>query len=189
MTTQAQKTDISKRLASLVVQTIQQEPPLLAVAIFFETCQPEPAFYLCYETHESCMERLLGLAKPAKFQQNMGFVQSALEAGTQFLEREILNQQVGQIFNPGYWMNPADPVLYGFDPILDAWAKEAFGAVEQAVHDGKDSSLPTQELRSILWQALDEARLLFRPWPPISFVISVDDYMPDLLPLITTRKA
>jgi hypothetical protein len=187
MAIQTQKIDISKRLASLVVQTIQQKPSLLAVAIFFETCQPEPALYLCYETQEYCIERLLGLAKPANVQENMGFIQRAAEAGEQFLEQEILNQQVGQIFNPGNWVNPADPVLYGFDPIVDAWVKEAFGAVEQAINDGQDSSVPTQELRSILWQALDEARLLFRPWPPISFVISVDDYMPDLLPLITSR--
>jgi hypothetical protein len=44
--------EVTQRLAHLICNALSLQPPLLAISLFFETCQPEPALYLCYETVE-----------------------------------------------------------------------------------------------------------------------------------------
>lgn len=176
-------------LAQLINHNLLQQPPLLSVAIFYETCQSEPALYLCYETVENALARFAKMSTPEFLTTQNDRYQQAIATDRDFLPKEVLRNQLGPIFDPSYWANPADPVLYGVDSIVDQWVKSAFDAIANAIQAGESSTQVRADLRSGLWNALDAARRTYPGnWPPVSFVKSVDDYMENILTYMVTRN-
>jgi hypothetical protein len=184
----------AQALGNIIVAEIGCHPPLLAVAISFETAQTHPALYRAYETAESCVLRLrarLTTEAVAAFE-NWQVRYEAEEA-----LRNRLGQRIGDVFNTGNWTNPADPVLLDRDAIIDAWANRAFAAILDAIRvDDEDTKFRRHaaaydHLRGTLWAAIDHARRTCPPgrFPPISFVQSFDDDSVDLITVMATRKS
>jgi hypothetical protein len=99
----------------------------------------------------------------------------------------LTTRQLGPIYDPGDWINPAEEALHGLDPSVDAWAREAFADIEHALRDGGSAEVQRQLLVGTLWHALDAVRARSATWPPISFCLSVDDEMPELLARMAAR--
>jgi hypothetical protein len=58
--------DVAGRaIGDIIVREVAKLPPLLAIAIGYETAQSGPAMYLAYETAEHCMQRLKASATNA----------------------------------------------------------------------------------------------------------------------------
>jgi hypothetical protein len=184
-----------RALGAIIVQEVARHPQLFAVAISYETAQSAPALYLAYETAEHCMERLrssLSNTAVGEFEARTGRYTGDDE---HFAVQDRLRDRIGSILNTGNWINPADPVLLDRDPIVDAWAKRAFQAVIDALSiEDEDAKVrahtdAARALRGTLWFAIDHARRqALEPWPPVSFVQSVDDYSDELITTMATRK-
>jgi hypothetical protein len=190
-----EQADVSKtieRIAEQINAHLETLTPRLAVAIYYQTCQAGPPLYLCHESLEHCLAGFHNQAQPAKVQAQIEVLQRRLIDGPPHIERDLLRDQLGPLFNPGDWSNPADDVLldpHNPDPTVTAWAKAAFDAVETAVRNQQSSTEARAHIRLTLWAALDRARRTFTgQWPPISFVIDGDDYMEDILPFVVKRR-
>ena len=180
--------DVISRLATLICTNLAAQPPLLATAIWYETCQGSPTVYLCYETAEHSLAQFCVAAEPEAYQKSIDSMQRVLNEGPPHIGRKLRGDQLGWLFDPGYWANPADPVLHGVDPVVDAWLEKIFGNHHALVMAGEPSGAARAEIRTGLWAALDAARRSFTgAWPPVSFVKSSDDYQEDILTYMTTR--
>jgi hypothetical protein len=195
--------DVAQRIAGIVSATLRSLPPRMAVALWYQTGQPHPDIQLCHESIEHCMEMMRTAATPHAVDTHIARLQRASADSVasnrpDWLHDEVWRPQLGPFFDPGYWSNPADPVILDAtapDPIIMAWANSAFGAVsaslalpesEIAAAHGR----ATQAIRSTLWRALDLARCTsVELWPPVSFVVSCDDDISDVLTAITMRRS
>jgi hypothetical protein len=187
--------DAGRAIGDIIVQEVARHPPLLAVAISYETAQERPAMYLAYETAEQCMERLsdaLSNEKVAAFEALTGRHTGDDE---HFALQDRLRDRIGPIFNTGNWINPADPVLLDRNPIIDAWANRAFQAILDAIHGPEETvearhAEASADLRGTMWFAIDYARQhATGRWPPISFVQSFDDSSDELITVMATRAS
>jgi hypothetical protein len=184
-----------RAIGDVIVQELAQHGTLFAVAIGYETAQEHPALYLAYETSEHCMGRL------RKSLSNKAVLDFEARVGRQtgddehFALQDRLRDRIGEMFNTGNWINPADPVLLGRDPVIDDWANRAFQAILDAIRGPEDTitaqhTKAESHLRGTLWHAIDHARQTCPAgrWPPISFVQSFDDNSDELIMTIATRK-
>jgi hypothetical protein len=187
--------DAGRALGDLIVQEVARHPPLLAVAISYETAQERPAMYLAYETAEHCMERLRGSLSNenvAAFEARTGRYTGDDE---HFALQDRLRDRIGAIFNTGNWINPADPVLLDRNPVIDAWANRAFQAILDAIRGPEETvearhAEASADLRGTMWFAIDYARQhATGRWPPISFVQSFDDSSDELITVMATRAS
>jgi hypothetical protein len=184
-----------RALGELLAEAVQRLPPLLAIAISYETAQTDPAVYLAYETVDHCMARLktsLSNSAVSAFEQRMARFVGDDE---HFAVADRLGDRIGSIFNTGNWLNPADPVLLDRDPVIDAWARRAFGAILESLTDPAETvaarhQAASNHLRGTLWHAIDHARQTcpLGSWPAISFVQSFDDNSDELLLTIALRR-
>jgi hypothetical protein len=186
-----------RAIGDLIVEEVARLSPLLAVAVVYETAQTGPAMYLAHETAEHCMERLRKAATNAATAAFEARASRSTGDDEHFAITDRLGRNIGDIFNPGNWINPASPVLLDIDkpdPIIEAWANRAFEAIISAIQGPEDSIETAHEaaeahIRGTFWFAIDYARQHATvPWPPISFVQSFDDYSADLITTIATRK-
>jgi hypothetical protein len=186
-----------RALGDIIVREVARLPPLLAVAIGYETAQSAPAMYLAYETAEHCMARLKAGATNAAATELGARLSRYTGTDEHFAIADRLGRKIGDIFNTGHWINPASPVLLDIDkpdPIIEAWANPAFEAILIAIRGPEETkesahAAAAAELRDTFWFAIDYARQHATvPWPPISFVQSFDDYSADLITTITTRR-
>jgi hypothetical protein len=189
--------DAGRAIGDIILREVHRLPPLLAVAISYETAQTRPAMYLAYETVEHCMGRLRADATNAEAAKSEAFAARHTGPDEHHAIRDRLGHKIGDIFNTGNWINPASPVLLDSDkpdPVIEAWANRAFEAILLAIRGPEEtieaaSAAAEAELRDTFWFAIDYARQhATNKWPPISFVQSVDDYSADLITTITTRK-
>jgi hypothetical protein len=188
--------DAGRALGGLLVEAVQRLPPLLALAISYETAQTDPAVYLAYETVDHCMARLrtsLSHSAVNAFEQRMARFVGDDE---HFALNDRMGDRIGSIFNTGNWLNPADPVLLDRDPLIDAWAHRAFGAILDSLSGPAETvearhQAASSDLRGTLWHAIDHARQICPPgaWPAISFVQSFDDNSDELLLTIALRSS
>jgi hypothetical protein len=187
--------DAGRAIGDIIVEEVLRHPPLLAVAISYETAQERPALYLAYETAEHCMKRLradLTNEKVAAFEARTGKYTGDDE---HFALQDRLRDRIGTIFNTGEWVNPADPVLLDRNPIIDAWANRAFQAILDAIRGPEETikasfAAASADLSGTLWFAIDYARQhATGRWPPISFVHSFDDYSDELITVMATRAS
>ncbi len=170
MSTQASPQAIS-RLAALICQNLNTQGPLLAVSVWYQTGHAAPALYLAYETADHAAKVIA--ENPVK---DLG-------------PEHVMRQHLGPLFDPGWWKNPADPVLSGVDASVDAWTNAAFGAIVRAAETGGDAGTAYEDIRAGLWAALDEARCKYQGvWPPVSFVRNGDDAIDTILNALTTRR-
>jgi hypothetical protein len=186
-----------RAIGEIILREVAALPPLLAVAIVYETAQNDPAFYLAYETAEHCLERLRSASTNADAAKREAFVSRNTGADEHFAIDDRLGDKIGDIFNTGNWINPAHPVLLDPekpDPLIEAWAKQAFEAILLSLRAPEDQveaahEAASAEIRGTFWHAIDYARQhATGRWPPVSFVQSVDDYSKDLITTITTRN-
>jgi hypothetical protein len=185
-----------RAIGDIIVREVDRLPPLLAVAISYETAQSHPAMYLAYETAEHCMERLRATATNAEAAKWEAFAARHEGPDEHHAIRDRLGHKIGDIFNTGNWIDPASPVLLDIDkpdPIVQAWSNRAFEAILLAIRGPEENIVAAHaaaeaELRDTFWFAIDYARQhATGKWPPISFVQSVDDYSADLITTIATR--
>jgi hypothetical protein len=188
--------DAGRAIGDIIVREVSRLPPLLAVAIGYETAQSGPAMYLAYETAEHCMQRLKASATNAAATELEARLSRFTGADEHFAITDRLGRNIGNIFNTGNWINPASPVLLDIDspnPIVETWANRAFEAILIAIRGPEDTikaahAAAEAEIRGTFWFAIDYARQhATGKWPPISFVQSFDDYSQDLITTITTR--
>jgi hypothetical protein len=189
--------DAGRAIGDIIVREVSRLPPLLAVAISYETAQTGPAMYLAYETAEHCMARLRANATTAVAIELEGRLSRYNGEDEHFASSDRLGRKIGDIFNTGHWINPASPVLLDInkpDPVIEAWANRAFEAILIAIR-GPEATMEAAhaaaaaEIRGTFWFAIDYARQHASvPWPPISFVQSFDDNSADLITTIATRK-
>jgi hypothetical protein len=193
--------EASTRLGKIIVAEVAKLPALQALAIFFETGQGAPVFYFAYETVEHALKRLNDFAdtKIAEMrthrndlatkgaQVDIDRIDSDLSA-LPFLHSSIIGDHCNGLLETGYWVNPAAPVLFEVDAVVDAWAHIAFGAL-----DGEKSKeewyAAHREITDTFWRAIDVARMASPAWPPIAFVASFDDSNGDIARAIGTRHA
>jgi hypothetical protein len=184
-----------RALGDLIVQEVARHPQLLAVAISCETAQSGPAMYLAYETAEYCMERLRKTATNVAAADIEARASRYIGDEEHFAVSDRLSRKIGDIFNTGNWINPADPVLLDRDPIVDEWAKRAFQAILDAIRGpaetvGARHAQANADLNGTMWFAIDYARQhAAGKWPPISFVQSFDDNSEDLITVMATRAS
>ncbi len=179
-------TNAAELLGNVIVSEMAKLPPLAAIAIFFETGQGAPVFYLAHETSEHALTRLNAFAdeRIAEVQQEhddlvgngpqarIAKLASNLSA-LPYLHQQAIGDHCNGLLETGYWINPADPVLFEVDPVIDAWAIGAFAALS-----GKSEAefyAAYADLTGTFWAALDHARKTAATWPPIAFVASFDD--------------
>ena len=192
--------EVITRMAAIINATLEKFPPRLAVALWYQTGQSQPDVLLCHESLENCMNGLLKETGPAAVTTRIERLartrdQAVTENRPDWLQLEILRAQLGPIFDPGNWSNPADPVFLDVvdEPAIHAWATAAFGAIEarRALPEAEQTAAfyaADQHIRSTLWAALDEARRTVKgQWPPVSFVISCDEAMDGVLTRIVER--
>jgi hypothetical protein len=184
-----------RALGDIIVQEVARRGQLFAVAISYETAQSTPALYLAYETAEHCMERLRKSLSNKAVSEFEGRVGRYTGDDEHFALQGRLRDRIGDIFNPGEWINPADPVLLDRNPIVDDWAHRAFQAILASLRiDDDDARVrahteSSSALRGTLWFAMDYARQhAAGPWPPVSFVQDFDDHSDELIMAITMRK-
>jgi hypothetical protein len=184
-----------RAIGDIIVREVHRLSPLLAVAINYETAQQQPAIYLAYETADHCMERLRKSLSNKAVSEFEGRVGKYTGEEEHFALQNRLRDRIGDIFNTGEWINPADPVLLDRDPIIDGWANRAFSAILEAIRVEDQETrvrLLTEaldHLRGTLWFAIDYARQhATGKWPPISFVQDFDDSSADLITVMATRK-
>lgn len=185
-----------RALGDIIVREVAQHGELFAVAISYETAQSGPALYLAHETADHCMQRLRRASANAEttaFETRVGRFTGDDE---HLAVADRLRDRIGTIFNTGHWINPADPVLLERDPIVDAWAAQAFQAILESLKIEDENAMlrahteSSAALRGTLWFAIDHARRhTVGPWPPVSFVQSFDDNSDELILTITQRKA
>jgi hypothetical protein len=185
-----------RAIGDIIVREVARLPPLLAVAISYETAQTGPAMYLAYETAEHCIKRLRANATNAAATDLEARLSQFTGADEHFAITDRLGRKIGDIFNTGNWISPASPVLLDIDkpdPIIEAWANRAFEAILIAIRAPEEMinaahAAAEAEIRGTFWFAIDYARQHASvPWPPISFVQSFDDNSADLITTITTR--
>jgi hypothetical protein len=187
--------DAGRALGDIIVEEVVRHPPLLAIAISYETAQSAPALYLAYETAEHCMERLRKNATNAAAADMEAFASRHTGDDEHFAVSDRLGRKIGDIFNTGNWVNPADPVLLDRNPIIDAWAARAFQAILDAIEGPADTvearhTAASADLRGTLWFAIDHARQhATGRWPPISFVQSFDDASDELITVMAKRAS
>jgi hypothetical protein len=188
--------DAGRAIGDIIVREVSKLPPLLAVAITYETAQTHPAMYLAYETAEHCMERLRAKATNDEAAKWEAFANQHTGPDEHYAIHDRLGHKIGDIFNTGSWINPASPVLLDSDkpdPVIEAWANRAFEAILLAIRGPEENitaahAAAEAEIRDTFWFAIDYARQhAAGTWPPISFVQSVDDYSADLITTMTTR--
>jgi hypothetical protein len=188
--------DAGRAIGDIIVREVSRLPPLLAVAISYETAQTGPAMYLAYETAEHCVARLRANATNAAAAELEARLSRFTGADEHFAISDRLGRKIGDIFNTGHWINPASPVLLDTDnpdPIIEAWAGRAFEAILTAIRGPEETmeaahAAAAAEIRGTFWFAIDYARQHATvPWPPISFVQSFDDSSADLITIMTTR--
>jgi hypothetical protein len=188
--------DAGRAIGDIIVREVARLPPLLAVAISYETAQTGPAMYLAYETAEHCMKRLKAYATNAAATELEARLSRYTGADEHFAITDRLGSKIGDIFNTGNWINPASPVLLDIDKpdlIIEAWANRAFEAILIAIRGPEEMikaahAAAAAEINDTFWFAIDYARQhASGKWPPISFVQSFDDHSADLITTITTR--
>jgi hypothetical protein len=188
--------DAGRAIGDIIVREVYRLPPLLALAISYETAQTQPAMYLAYETAEHCMQRLRAKSTNAEAAKWETFAARHSGQDEHFAITDRLGHKIGDIFNTGNWINPASPVLLSIDkpdPIIEAWANRAFEAILLAIRGPNEAiaaahAAAESEIRDTFWFAIDYARQhATGRWPPISFVQSFDDYSADLITTIATR--
>lgn len=157
-----QSAEAISRLGSLICANLAARPSLLATAIWYETCQGSPTIYLCYETAEHSLGEFRKAAEPAAYQKSIESMQRVLNEGPPHIGRKLLGDQLGWLFDPGYWVNPADPVLHGVDPVVDAWLVKIFGTHHDLVMAGEPSGAARAEIRTACGQHLIPHVVLFR---------------------------
>jgi hypothetical protein len=186
-----------RAIGDIIVREVARLSPLLAVAICDETAQSGPAMYLAYETAEHCMERLRKTATNVAAADIEAFASRHTGDDEHFAVSDRLGRKIGDIFNTGNWINPASPVLLDIakpDPIIEAWANQAFEAILTAIQGPEETievrhAAASADLGGTLWFAIDYARQHATvPWPPISFVQSFNDSSEDLITTIASRK-
>jgi hypothetical protein len=187
--------DAGRALGDIIVREVMGLPPLLAVAISYETAQTHPAMYLAYETAEHCMERLKSRCTNAAAAESEAFASRHTGLDEHFAISDRLGRRIGDVFNTGNWINPAHPVLLDRNPIVDAWANRAFQAILDAIRGPEETvearhAEASADLRGTMWFAIDYARQhAAGRWPPISFVQSFDDNSDELILTIAQWKA
>jgi hypothetical protein len=188
-------------LGNIIVAEVAKLPALQALAIFFETGQGAPVFYFAYETVEHALKRLNDFAdtKIADMrthrndlaskgaQADIDRIDSDLSA-LPYLRSRIIGDRCNGLLETGYWVNPAAPVLFEVDPVIDAWAHHAFAALTGEKSEDEWYAA-YRELTDTLWGAIDVARMTSPVWPPIAFVASFDDSNGDIARVIGTRHA
>jgi hypothetical protein len=188
--------DAGRAIGDIIVREVARLPPLLAVAIGYETAQAGPAMYLAYETAEHCMKRLRASATNAAAAELEARLVRYTGTDEHFAITDRLGSKIGDIFNTGNWINPASPVLIDIDkpdPIIEAWANRAFEAILIAIRGPEEMikaahAAAAAEINDTFWFAIDYARQhASGKWPPISFVQSFDDNSADLITTIATR--
>jgi hypothetical protein len=188
--------DAGRAIGDIIVREVASLPPLLAVAIGYETAQTGPAMYLAYETADHCLKRLRANATNAAATELEARMSRFTGADEHFAITDRLGRKIGDIFNTGNWINPASPVLLDIDkpdPIIEAWANRAFEAILIAIRGPEEMikaahAAAEAEIRGTFWFAIDYARQHASvPWPPISFVQSFDDHSGDLITVMATR--
>jgi hypothetical protein len=183
----------AERMSALMLAKLATLPPVMALAIEYQTAQALPAIYFAHEDVDYCMARLRKYASTEKRKSS-----EQLYAG--YPEHDAvtsrLKDQLGLIANPGNWKNPADPVFHReadgvLDPVIAAWAIPVFQAYVESLAstDGALSSYLSQHIRDTFWMALDKARRCPGNvvWPALSFVHNFDDESDELLQLMTLR--
>ncbi len=178
--------NVAQVLGNLIVKEIAPLPSLAAVAIFFETGQTGPVLYLAHETSEHALSRLNEFADQqiAELRQEQADLiangpQRRIDklasdlSALPYLHQQAIGDHCNGLLETGYWINPASPVLFEVDPVIDAWAVNAFAALsgksEEEFYDAY------ADLTGTFWAALDHARKTASSWPPIAFVASFDD--------------
>jgi hypothetical protein len=190
--------DIAATILGRVIATeLERLPQLLCLAVCYETAQSEPAIYLAYETLDACMARLRQAASNADTRAREARLERYVGEDERFAVQDRLGDQIGSVFNPGAWTNPADPVLLDRDPLFDAWARRAFQALLDTIArpqedpQREDAAVAAHKhIRLTLWGGIDHARRLTvgAIFPPISFVHSFDDSSADILTCIAQRS-
>jgi hypothetical protein len=134
--------DVAQLLGNLIAAEVGKLPVLAAVAIFFETGQGAPVFYLAHEAPEHSITRLHEYADEqiAEMQKEhddliangpqMRIDKFASDlSAVPHLHQKLIGDHCNGLLETGYWVNPSAPVLSGVDPAIDAWATSAFAAL------------------------------------------------------------
>jgi hypothetical protein len=192
-------TTAAQLISELVVREVAKLPALHGLAICFETGQSAPAFYFAYETVEHGVTRLNEFADNAianmhahrdrlvakGAQPDIDTITSDLSA-LSYLHQDIIGKHCNGLLETGYWVNPASPVLYEVNPIIDAWASAAFAALSSDKTEAEWMAA-YHDITGTFWAAIDVARRASVTWPPIAFVCSFDDTGGSLSRVIGTR--
>jgi hypothetical protein len=140
--------DAGRAIGDIIVREVSRLPPLLAVAISYETAQTGLAMYLAYETAEHCMARLRANATTAVAIELEGRLSRYTGEDEHFASSDRLGRKIGEIFNTGHWINPASPVLLDIDnpdPVIEAWEIERLRPFSSPSEDPRRRwKLPTQ---------------------------------------------
>jgi hypothetical protein len=158
-------TNVAQRLGNLIATEVAKLSALAAVAVFFETGQTGPVFYLAHETSDHALTRINEYADKqiASLQQeHTDLVANGPQArinklagdlsALPYLHQQAIGDHCNGLLETGYWINPAAPVLFEVDPVIDAWAINAFAALSG--NSGEQFYAAYADLTGTFWAAL-----------------------------------